>query len=64
MRSLLLGEGIVGQSALIRFYTLHVAVIPLAITFLLSIHLWRVRKDGGLAANEPNAAMEDLSERT
>jgi len=64
MRNLLLGEGVVGQSALIRFYTLHVAVIPLAITFLLSIHLWRVRKDGGLAANEPNATMEDLRERT
>jgi quinol-cytochrome oxidoreductase complex cytochrome b subunit len=64
LRTLLLGEGAVGQSALIRFYTLHVAVIPLAITFLISIHLWRVRKDGGLAANESNDVREDLSERS
>jgi quinol-cytochrome oxidoreductase complex cytochrome b subunit len=63
MRTLLLGEGVVGQSALIRFYTLHIAVIPLVITFLMSIHLWRVRKDGGLAVNEVRDEREDLSER-
>lgn len=52
MRALLLGGTEVGQNTLIRFYTLHVAVLPLFITFLMSVHLWRVRKDGGLAANE------------
>lgn len=51
MRELLLGEAGVGQSALIRFYTLHIAVIPLAISLLVSVHMWRVRKDGGLAVN-------------
>ena len=51
-RELLLGGTEVGQDALIRFYTLHVAVLPLLITFLISLHLWRVRKDGGLAAND------------
>ena len=52
MRELLLGGTEVGQDALIRFYTLHVAVLPLLITLLISLHLWRVRKDGGLAAND------------
>jgi quinol-cytochrome oxidoreductase complex cytochrome b subunit len=52
MRQLLLGGAEIGQNTLIRFYTLHIAVLPLLITFLVSIHLWRVRKDGGLAANE------------
>lgn len=51
-RELLLGGAEVGQDALIRFYTLHVAVLPLLITLLISLHLWRVRKDGGLAAND------------
>jgi quinol-cytochrome oxidoreductase complex cytochrome b subunit len=52
IRQLLLGGPEIGQQALIRFYTLHIIVIPGLITLLTSIHLWRVRKDGGLAANE------------
>jgi quinol-cytochrome oxidoreductase complex cytochrome b subunit len=51
MRQMLLGGREVGQNALIRFYTLHIALLPLFITLLISLHLWRVRKDGGLAAN-------------
>ncbi len=51
-REMLLGGTEVGQNALIRFYTLHIAVLPLMIVLLVSLHLWRVRKDGGLAANE------------
>jgi quinol-cytochrome oxidoreductase complex cytochrome b subunit len=49
---LLLGGGEVGQSALIRFYALHVAILPLLVTLLVAVHVWRVRKDGGLAVNE------------
>jgi quinol-cytochrome oxidoreductase complex cytochrome b subunit len=52
MREILLGGTEVGQNALIRFYTLHIAIIPLAITLLISVHIWRVRKDGGLAIND------------
>jgi len=51
MRQLLLGGTEVGQNTLIRFYTLHIAMLPLMITLLISVHVWRVRKDGGLAAN-------------
>ena len=49
MRYLLLGDRVVGQEALIRFYVLHVAVIPAAITVLVGVHFWRIRKDGGLS---------------
>ena len=52
MRQMLLGGQEVGQNALIRFYTLHIALLPLLITLLISLHTWRVRKDGGLAAND------------
>ena len=48
-KQLLLGANYVGQEALIRFYVLHVAVLPLAITAFMGIHFWRVRKDGGLS---------------
>lgn len=52
VRELLLGGTEVGQNALIRFYTLHIALLPLFITILISLHVWRVRKDGGLAVND------------
>jgi len=52
MREILLGGGEVGQNAIIRFYTLHIALLPLLITLLVSVHIWRIRKDGGLAVND------------
>lgn len=52
MRQMLLGGSEVGQSTLIRFYTLHIAVLPVTLALLISVHLWRVRKDGGLAVND------------
>lgn len=48
-RQLLLGSDIVGAEALIRFYVLHVMVLPLLLIVLLAVHFWRIRKDGGLA---------------
>ncbi|MCD9185014.1 MAG: cytochrome b N-terminal domain-containing protein [Pyrinomonadaceae bacterium] len=49
MRFLLLGDTAVGQEALLRFYVLHVAVLPLVMTGMVAIHFWRIRKDGGLS---------------
>jgi quinol-cytochrome oxidoreductase complex cytochrome b subunit len=46
---LLLGGSSVGQGALLRFYVLHVVFLPMVVLILLSIHFWRVRKDGGLS---------------
>ncbi len=49
---LLLGDYSVGQEALLRFYVLHVVVLPLILTLFAAVHFWRIRKDGGLARPE------------
>ncbi len=48
IRFLLLGGNIVGENALLRFYVLHVVILPLVAFVLIGIHFWRVQKDGGL----------------
>jgi cytochrome b-561 len=55
-RFLLLGGSTIDQSALIRFYVLHVFFLPCAVLLLFSWHMWRVRKDGGLAAVDQEVA--------
>jgi quinol-cytochrome oxidoreductase complex cytochrome b subunit len=49
VRFLMLGGNEVGQMALLRFYVLHVALLPLIAIILLAVHFWRIRKDGGLS---------------
>src|SRR5215470_14758639 len=62
LKFLFLGGHVVGESALIRFYVLHVIVLPLAAVMLIAVHIWRVRKDGGLARpEEPQALRQELS---
>jgi quinol-cytochrome oxidoreductase complex cytochrome b subunit len=52
MQFVLLGDTAVGQEALLRFYVLHVAVLPAVLVLLIAIHFWRIRKDGGLSRPE------------
>jgi quinol-cytochrome oxidoreductase complex cytochrome b subunit len=62
MKFLMLGGNVVGQSALIRFYVLHVMVLPGVTILLIAIHMWRVRKDGGLARpDEPAMTEQELA---
>ena len=49
-RFLLLGGHTIDQNALIRFYVLHCFFLPLVVLLLFAWHMWRIRKDGGLAA--------------
>ena len=49
MQFVLLGDTTVGQEALLRFYVLHVAVLPAVLVLLVGVHFWRIRKDGGLS---------------
>jgi quinol-cytochrome oxidoreductase complex cytochrome b subunit len=49
MRFFLLGGTTIEQNTLIRFYVLHCFFLPLLVALLFSYHIWRVRKDGGLA---------------
>lgn len=58
MRFLLLGGHQIGENALLRFYVLHVVILPLAAVMLIGIHLWRVQKDGGLTVKEDHERQE------
>ncbi len=49
MRFILLGDDAVGREALLRFYVLHVVVLPAVLVTFVGVHFWRIRKDGGLA---------------
>ncbi len=63
LKFLLLGGNVVGQEALIRFYALHVIVLPAVAGLLVAIHLWRVRKDGGLSRpDEPADLVEQVEQ--
>ncbi|MGC4117650.1 MAG: cytochrome b N-terminal domain-containing protein [Myxococcales bacterium] len=53
LKRLALGGDAVGQPTLTRFYTLHVALLPALLFLMIALHLWRVRKDGGLAYHLP-----------
>jgi len=49
LKLMLIGGETVGQPALSRFFALHVILLPLSMIILMSIHFWRIRKDGGLS---------------
>ncbi len=49
VRELLIGGRGIEQATLIRFYVLHIVILPLLLGVLFAYHMWRVRKDGGLA---------------
>jgi len=46
LKFLLLGGHMIGPMTLLRFYVLHCVILPLAVVLLVSLHVWRVRKDG------------------
>jgi quinol-cytochrome oxidoreductase complex cytochrome b subunit len=48
MRYVLLGGNTVNANALTRFYVLHAVILPLGVVVLVSIHFWRLHKDGGM----------------
>ena len=39
----------VSQNTLLRFYVLHVILLPLVAAIFLAVHFWRIRKDGGIS---------------
>ncbi len=46
VRSLMLGGSDVTGDALLRFYVLHIYLLPALLIVGVAIHIWRVRKDG------------------
>ncbi len=48
-KHLLLGSDQIGNVELVRFYFLHCVFLPLLLIVFVAVHVWRVRKDGGLS---------------
>jgi quinol-cytochrome oxidoreductase complex cytochrome b subunit len=48
VKFLLLGGHSIDENALTRFYVLHTVLLPLTMAIGISVHVWRVRKDGGI----------------
>jgi quinol-cytochrome oxidoreductase complex cytochrome b subunit len=57
IRELMLGGRTIDQPTLIRFYVLHVIVLPGGLGALFAYHMWRIRKDGGLASADSAMAL-------
>jgi cytochrome b-561 len=63
VRELLIGGRNIDQPTLIRFYVLHVIVLPGALGALFAYHMWRVRKDGGLARADREGVLEGRADQ-
>jgi len=50
VKGLLLGGDEIGQETLLRFYVLHIMILPIVLYLLVFLHFWRIRKDGGVSA--------------
>ena len=44
-----LGGTEIGANALLRFYVLHIVLLPAAGIIFMAVHFWRIRKDGGIS---------------
>jgi quinol-cytochrome oxidoreductase complex cytochrome b subunit len=62
IKFLLLGGTAVNENALLRFYVLHCVVLPLFLVVLVSVHIWRVRKDGGIYLGSPGGEEAEHSQ--
>jgi cytochrome b-561 len=62
VRELLIGGRTIDQPTLIRFYVLHVIVLPGALGALFVYHMWRIRKDGGLARADREGVLDTAVE--
>src|SRR5690349_12962232 len=49
VRYALLGSKEISGDTLLRWYTLHVLLLPFVIVIFMAVHFWRVRKDGGIS---------------
>jgi quinol-cytochrome oxidoreductase complex cytochrome b subunit len=59
VRELMIGGRTIEQPTLIRFYVLHVIVLPAALGALFLYHMWRIRRDGGLARADREATLAE-----
>jgi quinol-cytochrome oxidoreductase complex cytochrome b subunit len=62
VRELLIGGRTIEQATLIRFYVLHCIMLPGLLGGLFAYHMWRIRKDGGLAKADHEAVLAEKTE--
>ena len=48
VKYVLLGSNEISGDTLLRWYVLHVLLLPFVIVIFMAVHFWRVRKDGGI----------------
>ena len=48
IKLLLLGGHVINDSALLRFYVFHCVVLPMILAIGVGLHIWRMRRDGGI----------------
>jgi quinol-cytochrome oxidoreductase complex cytochrome b subunit len=62
LHDFLIGGQSVGASALLRFYTWHVLALVLVASVLITWHIFRIRRDGGISHREstPRVGREQL----
>lgn len=51
LKTFLLGGHDVGHETLLRSFAFHAGILPMTLSAFVCLHLWRIRKDGGLAAS-------------
>jgi quinol---cytochrome c reductase cytochrome b subunit, bacillus type len=49
VKYVLLGSKEISNETLLRWYVLHVLLLPFVIVIFMAVHFWRVRKDGGVS---------------
>jgi quinol-cytochrome oxidoreductase complex cytochrome b subunit len=49
VKFVLLGSQEIGNDTLLRWYVLHVLLLPFVTVIFMAVHFWRVRKDGGIS---------------
>jgi quinol-cytochrome oxidoreductase complex cytochrome b subunit len=55
LKSFLLGGKDIGHETLLRSFAFHAGLVPLLMVIFTILHLWRIRKDGGLAIAESSS---------
>jgi cytochrome b-561 len=61
IKYLLLGGHVIGPTTLLRFYVLHCVMLPLTMVGLVSLHIWRVRKDGLSGAQAQTGFVDEVA---
>ena len=49
VKYVLLGSKEIGNDTLLRWYVLHVLLLPFVTVIFMAVHFWRIRKDGGIS---------------